>query len=192
MSLQAIGAGKKFDGRWIFRSISFDLQAGQALLVLGPNGIGKSSLLKLMAGLLTPSEGHVVRPEPAHLKVGYFSLDGRVYAALTVAEQIEMAGRLRGIDARTDYWLDRIGLKSARDRMGSQLSTGMRSRLKLALAAQAEPEVLILDEPGAGLDDAGRDLVGGICEDQLRRGCLLIATNDPFERRFATHEMELG
>lgn len=67
----------------------------------------------------------------------------------------------------------------------------MKSRLKLALAIQPEPEILMLDEPGAALDESGKDLVAGICAEQISRGALIIATNDPDEKRFGTHELEL-
>jgi ABC-type multidrug transport system ATPase subunit len=68
----------------------------------------------------------------------------------------------------------------------------MRARLKLALAVQHSPEVLLLDEPSASLDDEGRSLIEGAVAEQLKRGAVVIATNDPGDRRHATHELELG
>jgi ABC-type multidrug transport system ATPase subunit len=68
----------------------------------------------------------------------------------------------------------------------------MRARLKLGMALQPRPKLLLLDEPGASLDADGRELVAGICREQLKSGALLVATNDPQERAFATHELELA
>jgi len=72
------------------------------------------------------------------------------------------------------------------------MSTGMKARLKLALAIQANPLLLLLDEPSAGLDEHGRALVESIAREQTQRGCLVLATNDPAERRLATLELELA
>jgi ABC-type multidrug transport system ATPase subunit len=104
---------------------------------------------------------------------------------------LELFGDLLGKPGRSEVLMDRVGLGSARERLGHQLSTGMRARLKLALALLAEPSVLILDEPGASLDEDGHRLVESVVEEQRARGVTLIATNDSEERRLATHELVL-
>ena len=73
-----------------------------------------------------------------------------------------------------------------------QFSSGMRARLKLALAIQHEPAVLLLDEPSASLDENGREIVARVVYEQKRRGAVVIATNDQSDRRYATHELELA
>gem|GEM_PF-4343976 len=67
----------------------------------------------------------------------------------------------------------------------------MRARLKLALAIQPEPAILLLDEPTASLDDAGREIVRSVIDEQTGRGCVIIATNDAHDRRYATHELTI-
>lgn len=186
--LAASRLGKRFGGRWIFRGIDLDLSAGQSLVILGHNGSGKSTLLKLLAGLLGPSEGEVRHAG----RLGVSTLEMSVYPHLSVREHLELSARMRGCPSRTDELLDKIGLADAADRHGSQLSTGMKSRLKLAIAIQHEPEVLLLDEPGAALDEMGKELIAEICREQVSRGLLVIATNDPAERRYASFELELG
>jgi len=183
--------GKKFDGRWIFRGVDFELQHGQALIVLGRNGAGKSTFLKTLAGVISPTEGTVRRPDDLPTQLGFCALDGALYPALSIEEHLVMAAQLRGVDARTDELLERICLEDARTRPCGKLSTGMRNRVKLALAIQARPEVLLLDEPGAAMDEAGKELVSSICAEQAERGVLVIATNDPSEVRFGTHEIVL-
>jgi len=119
------------------------------------------------------------------------ALDQSVYPQLSIKEHLELFARLRGCASRADELLGKIGLSDFAERLAHQLSTGMRNRLKLALAIQPNPKLLLLDEPGAALDEAGKELVLDICREQLQRGALIVATNDPSERRFGTHELEL-
>lgn len=191
--LKVEGLGKRYGRRWIFRSLSFQLGHGDRLVIVGRNGAGKSTLLRTLAGLLVPSEGKVTLPEgDSRLTLGLSGLEQALYPQLTVAEHLRLAADLRGCDDRTDELLDQIGLDYARDYPAGQLSTGMKARLKLALATQARPQVLLLDEPGAGLDEHGRALVETIAREQRQRGCLVMATNDSAERRLAELELELA
>ena len=186
------GLGKRYGRRWLFRDLSFEVERGQRLAILGHNGSGKSTLLRLLAGLLAPTEGRVEGPEgDPRTALGYAALEMALYASLTVEEHLELSARLRGCAARTDELLEEVGLAYARALPAGQLSTGMKGRLKLAMATQARPALLLLDEPGAALDEAGRALVSRIAEAQTARGALVVATNDPAERRLATHELEL-
>ena len=190
--MRAEGLGKRYGRRWLFRDVTFNLEQGQRLAILGHNGSGKSTLLRLLAGLQTPTEGRVVPPEgDSRTALGYAALEMALYASLTVEEHLELAGKLRGCEPRTDELLGMIGLEHARAFPAGQLSTGMKARLKLAMAIQARPTVLLLDEPGAALDEQGRALVESIAEEQTACGALVVATNDPAERRLATHELGL-
>lgn len=191
--LQVEDLGKRFGDRWVFRHLSFSLQKGDALLVLGSNGSGKSTLLKLIASLLPATEGRIQLPEgDPRLVVGVSSLDMALYAQLTVVEHLELASHLRGCESRSDELLSLVGLEaSATDSVG-HLSTGMKARLKIALAIQPRPSVLLLDEPGAGFDEHGRALLDVICSEQRQRGALIVATNDPAERRLGNFELKLA
>jgi ABC-type multidrug transport system ATPase subunit len=186
--LGALNLGKRYGSRWLFRHLELRLAKGDCLVVLGANGSGKSTLLKSLVGLVEPSEGSVELPT----SFGYSSLDLALYPALTAAEHLEFSGHLRGLPSRADELLETVGLGSARNQRTDEYSTGMRARLKLAIALQARPDVLIMDEPGAGLDQPGRDLIQSVIESQLAQGVVVLATNDPLERRFATFELEVG
>jgi ABC-type multidrug transport system ATPase subunit len=185
--------GKRYGGRWIFRGLTFELGRGDRLVILGRNGSGKSTLLRTIAGLTEKSEGNVVLPEgdPRHT-LGLCALEQSVYSQLTVEEHLEMTADLRGCPARIDELLSKIDLAYARNERASHLSTGMKARLKIAMAIQSDPLALLLDEPGAGLDEAGRNLVTRITAEQAERGCLIVATNDPAERRLANLELQLA
>ncbi|MGV3614502.1 MAG: ABC transporter ATP-binding protein [Fimbriimonas sp.] len=185
--------GKRYGSRWVFRGLSFRLEVGDRLVVLGRNGSGKSTLLKVLAGLIPLTEGAVTLPEgDARRTVALSALDQALYPQLSFAEHLRLAADLRGCDSRTDELIDFVGLREARDLPTAQMSTGMRARVRMALAVQARPGVLLLDEPGASLDEAGRALVERIVEAQTRYGCLVVATNEPQERRLATLELELA
>ena len=186
------GLGKRYGDRWLFRRLTFRVAPGECLVLLGRNGSGKSTLLKLLAGLAPVSEGSVVRPADVRTQLGYAALDQAVYPTLTVAEHLELAGRLRGCEPHTTNLLEEVGLAYAADFPARTLSTGMRARLKLALAVQAEPDVVLLDEPGAGLDAMGLATLAAVIERRKAKTALVIATNDPEERKFATHELELA
>lgn len=185
--------GKRYGSRWLFRNISFELTKGSSLVVLGPNGSGKSTLLRIIAGLLPATEGVVIHSAgDTRRGLGVSTLEMALYPALTCVEHLELAGDLRGCEPRAQLLLDSVGLAHAARLTPLQMSTGMKSRLRLALATQAEPPVLLFDEPGASMDELGRDLVARLCEEQVGRGALILATNDPAERRLATSELVLA
>lgn len=184
--------GKRFGSRWIFRHLEFELGVGDRLAVLGRNGSGKSTLLKVISGLIPQNEGDVEMPSEPQRCLGYSAIEQNLYPNLTCAEHLEFAGAMRGCAPRTAELLERVGLAEASRKFASEISTGMKTRLRLAIAIQAKPSILLLDEPGAALDDDGRALVREIADEQTARGCLIIATNDRTERSLATFELELA
>lgn len=186
--LSAVNLGKRYGSRWLYRGIEIQLEKGHCLAVLGRNGSGKSTLLKSLVGLVSPSEGKVSITGA----IGYSSIDLAVYPALTATEHLELTADLRQCECRSSELLSQVGLDAPDDQLAMEFSTGMRARLKLAMAIQAKPDVLVLDEPGAGLDEVGRKLVEDVIELQLTTGAVVLATNDPLERRFATHQLEIG
>jgi ABC-type multidrug transport system ATPase subunit len=186
--ISARGLGKRFGRGWVFRNIELEVGQGEVLCVVGSNGSGKSTLLRILAGLLSPSVGSVVRPDV----LGYSALDLALWPQLSAREHLDLAADLRGLPRSPMQSLTEVGLEDNADKLVSQFSTGMRARLKFALATQHSPGLLILDEPSASLDQFGRDLVVRTVEAAQERGAVVLATNDPADRRLATHELELG
>jgi ABC-type multidrug transport system ATPase subunit len=185
--------GKRYGHRWIFRNIGFVLSRGERLVIRGRNGSGKSTLLSVIAGLTPRSEGVIRLPDAdTRNSLGFSALEQTLYPQLSPAEHLMLGGRLRGVPSRSEELLEFVGLTSARDMPTFQISTGMKARLKLAIAIQARPCLLLLDEPTAGMDDEGRELVQRIADEQSDRGCLILATNEIADRRIATHELELA
>jgi ABC-type multidrug transport system ATPase subunit len=185
------GLGKRYSRQWVFRRVSLTVEPGQCLLLTGHNGSGKSTLLKLLAGLEAPSEGEVRREFDTRAEMGYAATDLRLYPNLSASEHLEFASTMRGVGYTPDA-LAKVGLQYTGIKPVAAFSTGMRARLKLALALMGNPRALLLDEPSAGLDETGRDLVESAIHDQLKRGIVILATNDPAERRFGDFELVLG
>jgi ABC-type multidrug transport system ATPase subunit len=185
------GLGKRYGRQWVLRRVSLELESGSCLLVTGSNGSGKSTLLKLLAGLEPASEGSVATTFDRRAEMGYAAADLRLYPDLSGREHVVFSSEMRGLP-RNEGLLERVGLADKADEPTGNYSTGMRVRLKLALALQGKPLALLLDEPGAGLDESGRALLDEIVAEQRGRGVVIIATNDEGERRFGDYELRLG
>src|SRR5215216_594155 len=101
--LVAKGLGKRFETNWIFRGLTFEVKAGDGLIIVGRNGAGKSTLLRALAGLVTPTEGSVqTAPEDLRTGLSMAALDQSLYPHLTVREHLELFGKLRGCASRAD------------------------------------------------------------------------------------------
>ena len=184
--------GKKYGNRWILRDLTFSLVTGDCLIVTGKNGAGKSTLLKVLSGLERPSAGTLTTDVTDYrTELSYCALEQATFANLTVIEHLKLAAKVRSIESDDARLILDCGLEEHKDVQSQYLSSGLRSRLKIALAIQTNPKILLWDEPGVALDGAGKALIARVIEQQKQRGLLVIATNDPEERRFGTHELEL-
>jgi len=184
---------RSFGDRRVLTGITRSLTGGDRLLVRGPNGSGKSTLLKVLCGVLAPTGGRVRLLEGGEERdadwrrhaTAYLGPDLVLYEEFSALENLDFFGRLRGMGrdhARDQALLDRVGLgPRAHDPVGT-LSTGMRQRAKIAFSLQGTPRLLLLDEPGSNLDDAGRALVASAVEESAAAGgIVIIASNDPAE-----------
>lgn len=166
--------------RWIVRQVSFRIAPGEALLLVGGNGAGKTTILRLAAGLLKPTLGRVERA----VTVGFVAHQSMLYDALTARENLRFFGRLHGLAdaARIDELLGRLGLAEAADRRVATFSRGMMQRLAVARALLHRPALLLLDEPLSGLDEAGALTVTQFLAELKRQGCAqVIATHQLIE-----------
>jgi len=182
--------GKRFGERWVFRGLSLQVAQGMVLMVRGANGSGKSTFLRLIAGLLAPTEGYITlcyqgHPVPdRHRWLGWCATDGALYRELTAYEHLHWWATVRGLQwepaARADILMTHLARFELADRAHERVraySTGMRQRLRLALATLGAPPLLLLDEPDAGLDAAGLRLIEQVIDEQRARGITLFATN---------------
>ncbi|AOW22422.1 heme ABC transporter ATP-binding protein CcmA [Sphingomonas melonis TY] len=158
-------------GRLLFAGIGFALAAGGALCVTGPNGVGKSSLIRIAAGLLRPVEGAVTREGDVALLSEAHALDPERPLALALRYWI---------GARTEAALAAVGLAEAAAVPVRLLSTGQRRRAGLARVIGAEAPIWLLDEPANGLDVAGVTLLeAAVADHRARGGIAVVATHLP-------------
>jgi heme exporter protein A len=159
--IRARNLSKRYGEKRALAGVDLDLERGGFLLVTGPNGAGKTTLLRLCAGLLAPTGGELeIGVERA--AIGLVAHEPLVYRELTPLENLELYGRLYRITERRErigMLLERFGLWEARHERVDALSRGMTQRLALCRALLHEPELLLLDEPYAGLDTEGAALV---------------------------------
>ena len=168
----------------VLDSLHLDVAPGEKVAVLGPNGSGKTTLLRVVAGLLRPDSGSVTvgGGDPAaprtRTRTGYLGHVPSVYPRLTAAENVRFWSGLHGRPAAAGLeLLARVGLDPGDRRTTGAYSQGMRRRVGLACALAHDPEVLLLDEPFAGLDSAGADTLTTLLTEVGRT--LLVATHEP-------------
>lgn len=163
------------------KNISFQVDRGDIFGFLGPNGAGKTTTIKILTGLIRPTQGKAelfgaqVPSQKALARIGFLPENPYVYPYLTPTEFVELCGRLSGLKGaaardRTRQVLDQVGIAYAADRPVRRLSKGMLQRTGLAAALVADPELLILDEPMSGLDPVGRKEVRDLILEERRRG----------------------
>jgi ABC-2 type transport system ATP-binding protein len=162
-------------------NLSFRVERGEVFGLLGPNGSGKTTTIKMLLGLLFPTRGRVAvlgrSPRDVRVKaqIGYMPEESNLYRFLNAEETLDFYGRLFNFGGaerrrRTDALLDLVGLRKERRRALSEYSKGMARRIGLAQALVNDPELLILDEPTAGLDPIGTREFKDLILELRRRG----------------------
>jgi ABC-type multidrug transport system ATPase subunit len=157
-------AGKKYLREWIFRNASLSIHPSEKVVILGPNGSGKSTLLQLFSGSLLPTEGKVthsdegqaIEPESVFRKLTYAAPYLELIEEFTLEELINFHFSFKSPLYRMKYReiLDHSGLASSEKKVFRYFSSGMKQRVKLALAIFSDVDLLLLDEPCSNLDSA--------------------------------------
>jgi ABC-2 type transport system ATP-binding protein len=167
IAIDVEGLTKSFDGRKAVRNLSMRVKRGQIYGFLGPNGSGKTTTIRMLCGLLTPDEGrgtclgYDIRKEANKIKrhVGYMTQRFSLYQDLSVRENLEFVARLYGVAdpaAAARAMIERLGLDDRQGQLAGELSGGWKQRLALGACTLPNPQLLLLDEPTAGVDPKAR------------------------------------
>jgi ABC-type multidrug transport system ATPase subunit len=180
------GLVRRFGERAALDGVDLRVAEGEFVLVTGPNGAGKTTLLRVLATVLRPSAGGVSvgghelprAAEKARPLIGYVAHGPLTYPGLTARENLELYAALYGVPADgIGRALDRVGLGARGGDLVSEFSRGMGQRLALARACLHGPALLLLDEPTAGLDADGRDLLREVLAEPGRT--VIVSTHEP-------------
>jgi ABC-2 type transport system ATP-binding protein len=186
--LELDGLSRRFGTLTALDDLSFSVPAGQVVGFLGPNGAGKTTTMRAIFGLTDLDAGRVrwngapVGPLERR-RFGYMPEERGLYPGMFVGEQLEYLGRLHGMSAvdssaATKTWLERLGIADRADSKVEALSHGNQQRVQLAAALVHGPEMLVLDEPLAGLDPTGIDAIGSVLVEQAHSGrCVLFSSH---------------
>ena len=168
-AIRTVQLRKEFGTRVAVDGLDLDVHRGEVFGLLGPNGSGKTTTIRILCGLLRPTAGSaevvgidVVRePERVRTRIGYMSQRFGLYDDLTVLENVRFYGGLyglrgRALQTRTDELADELGFGGRMSQMAGTLSGGWKQRLALACATAHRPDLLFLDEPTAGVDPSAR------------------------------------
>lgn len=180
-----------FGRTYALHRVSTTLRAGSISALLGNNGAGKSTLLNILATIDAPSEGDVMFGKlgfrdfarRGRARIGWVSHQTLVYDELTGRENLHFFARLYGlpnIERLSEQWLDRVDLGAAADRPVGTYSRGMKQRLTIARALLHDPQLVLLDEPATGLDQAGTALVSALLGDLRDEGRIIVIISHNF------------
>jgi ABC-2 type transport system ATP-binding protein len=174
---------RRFGTRTALGRVTFELYAGEVVAIIGPNGAGKTTLLSILAGVLEPTEGEVMRDSGE--RFGWVPQEAALYSKLSVAENLRLFARLERVsdpERSVNDMLAQTGLTDRADEEVGRLSAGNQQRVNIALGLLSEPAALLLDEPSSSLDPRQRErlweFIGGLA---LRGTTIVFSTHNVTE-----------
>lgn len=189
-AIQAKNLSKRYQNGHAVQDLSLQVGWGEIFALLGQNGSGKSTTLKMLAGILEPTSGEILicgdKQVPGHAatkrKIGVLSEETALIDVLSAKENLLLAARAYGVDGqeaetRVDFLLEILDLVGHRHRFPGQLSYGMGKKLALAMALVHNPKVLILDEPFEGIDPAHAQRIRELLYSLARKGVAVLVSS---------------
>lgn len=182
---------KAYEGKVAVKNLSLQIEAGSMFGLLGPNGSGKTSTIRMMIGITMPDSGSVTmfgKPyaRESLRRVGYLPEERGLYKKMKVMEQLVFMGQLRGLEPsvaskRAHEWCERLQILDAAQKKTEELSKGMQQKIQFISTLMHEPDLIIMDEPFSGLDPVNTSLLQDTLIDLKKKGRAIL---------FSTHRMD--
>jgi ABC-2 type transport system ATP-binding protein len=200
IAIEVEGLTKSFGGRKVVRDLSMQVRRGEIYGFLGPNGSGKTTTLRMLCGLLTPDEGrgtcvgYDIRTQADEIKrrVGYMTQRFSLYQDLSVRENLEFVARLYGLAdpvRAARAMIQKLGLDGREQQLAGELSGGWKQRLALGACTLPDPQLLLLDEPTAGVDPKARREFWSEIHTLAARGLTVLVSTHYMDEAERCHEI---
>ena len=200
--ISLLSIGRRFNRDWIFRDISYTFILGESYAILGPNGSGKSTLLQVLNGSLSPSagtinynfEGKPIATEEIFKQLSLAAPYLELIEEFTLAEMIDFHFKFKSCKAGLDKTaiISLLGMETSTNKLIRYFSSGMKQRLKLALAFCADTPILMLDEPTSNLDAQGVEWYLSLVQQFALNRLTIICSNQEHEYSFCKHVLNIA
>jgi ABC-type multidrug transport system ATPase subunit len=203
MRIQVTAASKRFNTEWIFSNLNFSFTTGQHYALIGNNGSGKSTLLQIIAGYIGLTKGGIQWISTSNETIDSTNIFQYISIAAPYLELVEEFTALEQITFHQQFkplqnglepieLLEKIGLRNAAKKQIRNFSSGMKQRLKLALAIFDQAPILLLDEPCSNLDQEGIQTYHQLMQTYAMHKLIIVASNDPQEYQFCSQQLSLS
>ena len=203
MQIQVTAASKRFNTEWIFSNLNFSFTTGQHYALIGNNGSGKSTLLQIIAGYIGLTKGGIQWISTSNETIDSTNIFQYISIATPYLELVEEFTALEQIIFHQQFkplqnglepieLLEKIGLRNAAKKQIRNFSSGMKQRLKLALAIFDQAPILLLDEPCSNLDQEGIQTYHQLMQKYAMHKLVIVASNDPQEFQFCSQQLSLS
>lgn len=176
----------RFEGKDIIKNLSYTFEIGKKYAIMGESGVGKTTLLNLISGILKASDGKIVRKSE---KMSFVFQEPRLFPWLDVLGNVKIVKDNSDQEAR--YILSALGLEDSLELFPSELSGGMKQRVSIARALVYDPEILLLDEPFKALDEGTRKQVADLVFEKMKDKLVIFVTHDKEDLKYADTVLNL-
>ena len=201
MNITLQNIGRRFNREWIFRGIDYTFTGGESYAILGSNGSGKSTLLQVLNGSLSPSAGSIsyeldgktVLAEDVFVQLSLAAPYLELIEEFSLTEMIDLHFKFKTykLDMNSKAVIDLLAMDSSKNKLIKYFSSGMKQRLKLALAFCSDTPLLMLDEPTSNLDAQGVDWYLSLVERFAQGRLTIVCSNQPHEYGFCGHQLSI-
>lgn len=193
MQIELKEIGKKFKNEWIFRRLTYNFTITSPVAIVGKNGSGKTTLLKILSGILVPTQGTIIykkgkepiASETIYTQITWAAPYLELVEELTLTETVRFYAQLKGLTISPDEVLEKLAFSQSHfHKPLKQFSSGMKQKVKLALAFYGKGEILLLDEPTSNLDEENTRWYKQHIAQLAKKKMMIIGSNQPEEYEF--------